>query len=178
MVTCPHCTSDITPAAGRCRECGRPAYPAAGDPDWAAAVAAPVATVAANQLPPHTKPPGVADTPPPADPLPALKPRLVVVRGEQVDVAFPLLPGRNYLGRSGDKPIDIDLTGQEPIERIWTSRQHAVVAFEDGALAVEDLVSLNGTFVNRTRLHPGQPRGLQPGDIVQVGTVQLRVEMW
>ncbi len=175
MVICPHCATTVTPDGTRCLECGRSAAATTPDP-----AAAPVVTVAASQLPPHVKPADPADpadTPPPSAPLPALKPRLVVVRGERANVAFPLMPGKNYLGRTGEKPIDMDLTGQEPIERIWTSRQHAVVEFEDGGLAVEDLVSLNGTFVNRTRLHPGQPRGLQPGDIVQVGTVQLRVEM-
>ena len=43
-------------------------------------------------------------------------------------------------------------------------------------MVIEDLNSLNGTFVNRQRIHPGQQRELHPGDIVQVGTVQLRVE--
>jgi len=56
-----------------------------------------------------------------------------------------------------------------------TSRQHAVVIFEQGQLALEDLNSLNGTFVNRARLHPGQRRLLQPNDVIAVGTVHLKV---
>ena len=47
--------------------------------------------------------------------------------------------------------------------------------FENGKLTVEDLNSLNGTFVNRTRVHPGQVRELNENDVVQVGTVHLRV---
>ena len=99
----------------------------------------------------------------------------MVVRGERINVSYAILDGRNFIGRSADKPVDIDLDGQEPIERIWTSRQHAVITLDGGRLVLEDLNSLNGTFVNRARIHAGQPRILHPGDVVQIGTVQLRV---
>ena len=82
----------------------------------------------------------------------------MVVRGQKMDVTYPLYSGKNYLGRTDDKPVDIDLEDQESADRIWTRRQHAVVTFENGKLTVEDLNSLNGTFVNRTRVHPGQVR--------------------
>ncbi len=134
-------------------------------------------TVPMSQLGgPVTVPRPAADT---ADsiPPPARHPRLVVVRGEAPGAVFPLLAGKNYLGRAGDKPVDIDLTPQEPVERVWTSRQHACVTADAAGLLVEDLVSLNGTFVNRDRLHPGHPKPLHPGDVVQVGEVQLRVEL-
>jgi FHA domain len=104
-----------------------------------------------------------------------VKPHLLVIRGEKVDVQYTIYPGKNYLGRNDDKPVDIDLESQEPADRIWTSRQHAVISFENGLLTIEDLNSLNGTFVNRMRVHPGQVRALQANDTVQVGTVQLRV---
>jgi pSer/pThr/pTyr-binding forkhead associated (FHA) protein len=103
------------------------------------------------------------------------KPRLVVLRGEKLNVQYAIYPGKNYLGRTDDKPVDIDLENQEPPDRIWTSRQHAVITLESGVLTIEDLNSLNGTFVNRTRVHPGQIRTLQANDIIQLGTVQLRV---
>jgi hypothetical protein len=103
------------------------------------------------------------------------KPRLVVLRGEKIDMHYPIYSGKNYIGRTDEKPVDIDLENQEPADRIWTSRQHAIITFENGALTIEDLNSLNGTFVNRTRVHPGQMRALQVNDIIQVGTVQMRV---
>ena len=108
-------------------------------------------------------------------PTVAIRPQLVVVRGERLDVAYPVLKGKNFIGRMADQPVDIDLESQEPVERIWTSRQHAVITYENGAIILEDLASLNGTFINRTRLYPGHAKLLQPGDIVQIGTVQLRV---
>lgn len=104
-----------------------------------------------------------------------VKPRLEVVRGEKLGVAFPILEGRNVVGRTVNTPVDIDLTGQEPTERVWTSRQHACVIFDGKTVILEDMSSLNGTFVNRQRVFPGQQRVLQPNDVVQVGTVQLRL---
>jgi hypothetical protein len=101
--------------------------------------------------------------------------RLVVVRGQRIDVKYPLYPGKNYLGRTDDKPVDIDLEDQEAADRIWTSRQHAVITLEEGRLVIEDLGSLNGTFVNRARVHPGQIQELQENDVIQVGTVHMKV---
>jgi FHA domain len=131
-----------------------------------------------------TEEPGVSDTAPGTEsavpPLPTTggaiaNPKLIVVRGQRIDVQYPLYPGKNYLGRTDDKPVDIDLDDQEAPDRIWCSRQHAVITFENGTLSIEDLNSLNGTFVNRTRVHPGQVRDLHENDVIQVGTVHMKV---
>jgi FHA domain len=120
--------------------------------------------------------PKTAVVPPAAAATPGLaNPKLVVVRGQRMDVQYPLFAGKNYLGRTDDKPVDIDLDDQEAPDRIWTSRQHAVITLDNGALAIEDLNSLNGTFVNRTRVHPGQVRELHENDVIQVGTVHMKV---
>lgn len=115
--------------------------------------------------PPSSSPPNAART----------VPKLHVIRGERIDVEYPIYPGKNYIGRTDDKPVDIDLEDQERADKIWSSRQHAVVHFENGVLMIEDLNSLNGTFVNRVRLLPGQTRTLRGNDIVQIGTVQMKV---
>ena len=73
---------------------------------------------------------------------------------------YPIYEGRNTIGRFADKQVDIDLMTQESVEQIWCSRQHAVIVFERDAVVVEDLNSLNGTWVNGTRIHAGQPRQL------------------
>ena len=54
-------------------------------------------------------------------------PRLFVVRGQKPKVEFPILGGLNFVGRADDKPVDIDLEDQENPERVWASRQHAVI---------------------------------------------------
>jgi hypothetical protein len=104
-----------------------------------------------------------------------VKPRLEVVRGEKLGVSFVVLEGRNLIGRTVVTPVDLDLTGQEPAERVWSSRQHACLIFDGKSVILEDLNSLNGTFVNRQRVFPGQQRVLAPNDVIQVGTVQLRL---
>jgi pSer/pThr/pTyr-binding forkhead associated (FHA) protein len=92
-----------------------------------------------------------------------------------VGVEFPVYEGNNFIGRADEAPVDIDLEDQEPPEKIWCSRQHALVTFDGGSLKLEDLNSSNGTFLNRQRVHPGQPQNLKPNDIIQIGTVQLKV---
>jgi hypothetical protein len=151
----------------------------------AEAVAAPVETSAPR---PATAPDislpssGHAEVAPavaaPQDRLPPdAKPKLVVVRGQRLDVEYALYEGDNYLGRADEKAVDIDLEDQEPPDRIWSSRQHALITCADGLLTIEDLNSTNGTFVNRMRVHPGQKRPLQVNDVIQVGTVHLKVKI-
>jgi hypothetical protein len=104
-----------------------------------------------------------------------IRPKLIVLRGLRIDVEYPVYEGRNTVGRFADKPVDIDLMNQESVEQIWCSRQHAVVTYDTGVVAVEDLNSLNGTWVNGVRIHPGQRKPLKPGDVLQIGTVQLKL---
>lgn len=101
-------------------------------------------------------------------------PHLKVVRGQKVNVVFPLRTGENAIGRAGESPVEVDIEGQEPADRIWASRRHAVIRVDGENAEIEDLESLNGTFVNRLRLPPGVRRPLKANDIIQVGTIQLR----
>ena len=114
---------------------------------------------------------------PPAKLPPGTQPKLVVVRGLKLNVEYPVYEGPNYIGRSDENPVDIDLDDQEPQERSWISRQHAVITFANDELTVEDLNSANGTYVNRGRVAPGQKRGLAPDDVLQVGTIHLKVKV-
>jgi pSer/pThr/pTyr-binding forkhead associated (FHA) protein len=107
--------------------------------------------------------------------VPAGRPKLVVLRGLKINAEYPIYEGRNTIGRFADKPVDIDLVSQEAIEQIWCSRQHAVITFDRGHVLVEDLNSLNGTWVNGSRIHAGQYHALKNGDVIQIGTVQLKL---
>jgi pSer/pThr/pTyr-binding forkhead associated (FHA) protein len=126
-------------------------------------------------------PPPAPVAPPPAPvsaaPLAAdAKPHLVVLRGQKINQEFPIYEGHNFIGRADEKPVDIDLEDQEPPEKVWTSRQHAMINFDNGTLTIEDLNSANGTYVNRAKIHPGQPRQLNVNDVIQIGTVHLKVK--
>ena len=175
----------------------------------AAVEAAPPAPIAEARVAPPPPPPApvVAEVPPPppVPPTPALvmaaaavvappaakpavsgaalaagaEPKLVVQRGLKIGEEYGIFPGENYIGRADEKPVDVDLTFQEPEDRVWTSRQHALLNWDDaaGVLTIEDLNSSNGTFVNRERVYPGQPRQLFVGNTVQIGTVHMRVKV-
>jgi hypothetical protein len=126
--------------------------------------------------PPPAPTPSAQATPPVGAVLPTgSQPRLLVLRGQKRNVEYPVYEGLNFIGRADEKPVDIDLEDQEPPDRIWCSRQHACLSFENNELFLEDLNSANGTFVNRTRIYPGQKRQLAPNDIIQIGNVQLKV---
>jgi hypothetical protein len=175
MVKCPFCQFDNEEGALFCEQCksdlsavpvGVETMPMAAVVEAAPAMAMPVAEAPAG--------PAAA----PAAKLAAgAQPKLVVLRGLKINVEYPVYEGNNFIGRADEKPVDIDLDDQEPPDRVWSSRQHALIVFENNELQLEDLNSANGTFVNRTRVYPGQKRGLQPNDVIQVGTVQLKLKV-
>lgn len=114
-------------------------------------------------------------TPAPQETLPKIHPKIVVLRGQKINLEYPVYEGRNVIGRFADRPVDIDLVGQEAEGQIWSSRQHAAITFDKNILLVEDLNSLNGTWVNGSRLQAGQKRQLKADDVIQIGTVQLKI---
>jgi pSer/pThr/pTyr-binding forkhead associated (FHA) protein len=146
-----------------------------------AAAGAAVGTLPSTPPPaPAAPPPAPAPAAAPAAPAVAklpegAQPKLVVIRGQRIKQEFPIYEGHNFIGRADEKPVDIDLEDQEPPDRIWCSRQHALITFEDLAITIEDLNSANGTFVNRNRVYPGQKQNLKPNDVIQIGTVQMKV---
>lgn len=175
--TCPKCLYP-DPGDGVCPGCHwSPADPPMPPTEVHAVPEVPAPSAA------RTKPASYRDDAPdapPADPTepdaaPAALPRLVVLRGMRTGDEYPLYPGRNTLGRFADQPVDVDLTPQEPEGQVWSSRKHATVTVGEGLILVEDLNSLNGTWVNGGRIYRGQPRPLKPGDVIQIGTVQLRL---
>jgi len=69
---------------------------------------------------------------------------------------------RTTIGRSPDCEIFLD--------DVTVSRKHAVLLQRDGTFVVEDLGSLNGTFLNRRRIESGE---LADGDELQIGKYRL-----
>ena len=69
---------------------------------------------------------------------------------------------RTTIGRSPDCAIFLD--------DVTVSRRHSVLVERDGHWFVEDLGSLNGTFVNRRRVESAE---LSDGDELQIGKYRL-----
>ncbi len=104
--------------------------------------------------------------------------RLVISRGETAGKVFTLQEGANLIGRwdpdYGSFP-EVDLESHDPEAKV--SRRHAVIECQGDKVALEDLGSLNGTFVNRgTRLQQGTKHELNDGDEIIVGKTFLRLE--
>ena len=101
---------------------------------------------------------------------------LSITRGGTVGKVFELQAGDNLVGRwdpdSGSFP-EVDMENDDPEARI--SRKHALIKF-GAELTIEDIGSLNGTFVNRgQRLEPGSPVPLKDGDEIIVGKTFFKV---
>ncbi|MBO9542584.1 FHA domain-containing protein [bacterium] len=98
--------------------------------------------------------------------------KLVITRGGTVGKEFAVeTGGETLIGRwdpDGGAFPEVDLTSDDPEAKI--SRKHARIFIENGEFFVEDLGSLNGTYVNRgPRLLPGSPQALKDGDEIVMG---------
>jgi len=69
---------------------------------------------------------------------------------------------------------DVDLTGESGLER-GVSRRHAKITRRGHEVFIEDLGSLNGTFLNREKLAPFLPQAIKSGDELQLGGLKVRV---
>ena len=67
--------------------------------------------------------------------------------------------------------VDLTLSGGEAA---GVSRRHAILTYRNGTYWLEDLDSLNYTFVNGVRLDPRQPHPLRDGDEVWFARLRTR----
>jgi hypothetical protein len=94
---------------------------------------------------------------------------------EEIAADGPALVVRSGGGRAGEHFIpqgERTTIGRSPdcdifLDDVTVSRKHAVLVQGDADFSIEDLGSLNGTFVNRRRID--SPTTLESGDEVQVG---------
>lgn len=79
------------------------------------------------------------------------------------------------VGRAHEDVVpDLDLAPYNAMER-GVSRRHARLTRQSLTVMVQDLGSVNGTFLNGTRLVPFQPRVLRHDDELVLGRLALRV---
>ncbi len=71
---------------------------------------------------------------------------------------------------------EIDLTNDGGLEK-GVSRRHARILKREATVVVEDLGSINGTFINGKRLAPYLPETLQDGDHLQIGRLFIEVHL-
>ncbi len=91
----------------------------------------------------------------------------------RVDVYWPDRPVESYrinkatvaIGRSTGNDIVLDST--------TVSRYHITLTFQERYALLEDLDSVNGTYVDGRRLRPHEPLTLRGGEEIQVGEARL-----
>ncbi len=71
---------------------------------------------------------------------------------------------------------DIDLTTDDILTKS-ISRRHARIIKQNGTVLVEDLNSVNGTFINGKRLVPYVPTKIQNGDSLRLGKLLIEVKI-
>ncbi len=163
---CTQCGQQNPPDARFCSRCGAPvSRPAGGE-----GTVETTSTISLGALEGTLEAEPHGDDEPghePADPgaLEALPPGsalLVVKRGPNAGSRFLLDADVTTAGRHPESDIFLD--------DVTVSRRHAEFAREGGTFLVRDVGSLNGTYLNRTRIDAA---GLAGGDEVQIGKYRL-----
>lgn len=149
-VTCPSCHADNPPGMRYCVQCG-------GSLESAASSAQPQRVAPAE---PQREPP------PPSDAAKQKNPHdihLISINEDGSDgISIPLQFLETTLGRDGDTRFPTDA---------FLSPKHARLHIDDGELYIEDLYSLNGTFLKlRDEMR------MTPGDTFLMGRQVLRFE--
>ena len=148
VVYCPECGFQNPEAANYCSKCGALLVKDEGGAET-------TQTYTPEEL---------ADEEGPLDEIAAEGPALVVRSGGgRAGEYFSPQGERTTIGRSPDNDIFLD--------DVTVSRKHAVLVQSDGQFRIEDLGSLNGTFVNRRRIDSATR--LQSSDEVQIGKYRL-----
>jgi pSer/pThr/pTyr-binding forkhead associated (FHA) protein len=146
---CPECGFQNTEGANYCQRCG--AFLAAGDPP-------PGPSTASYTL---------SDTgevePVDLEQVTARGPALVIrAGGGRAGETFPLEKDRLTIGRRPDSDIFLD--------DVTVSRDHAILVRRSHDFFLDDRGSLNGTYVNRSRI---ESQRLSHGDELQIGKYKL-----
>jgi hypothetical protein len=148
IVYCPECGFQNPEAANYCSKCG----------------ALLVVDEAGTETTQTYTPEENGDENGPLDEIAAEGPALVVRSGGgRAGEHFIPQAERTTIGRSPDNDIFLD--------DVTVSRKHAVLEQNGNQFLIEDLGSLNGTFVNRRRIE--SPTQLESGDEVQIGKYRL-----
>jgi hypothetical protein len=82
--------------------------------------------------------------------------------GGRAGESFPMTDDRVAIGRSPDAGVFLD--------DVTVSRNHALLVVRKDGTFIDDLGSLNGTYVNRSRI---ESQRLEDGDEIQVGKYKL-----
>lgn len=154
---CPKCGSDVPAEARFCSVCGAPLHDSSGDTTTMIPVTADDRGLAELSEAAHEAAKDLA----PGNAL------LIVNRGPGDSRRFLIDADITSVGRHPEADIFLD--------DITVSRHHAKFVRSAGKLYLEDLGSLNGTYVNRTLLDGRTV--LREGDEIQIGKYRATISL-
>jgi len=93
--------------------------------------------------------------------------KLIVASGKSAGRSISIKRNKLLIGRAEE--CDVRPLSEE------VSRRHCAVIVGPADVWVEDLKSRNGTFVNGVRIEPAERTKVTDGDMIRVGTLELRV---
>ncbi len=167
MITCPYCQHENMEGTIFCSECGSSLVDQAGP------------SAAPEPLAPTEPPPVIEEAPEPAGSTTAritmARLRLLVLNSGRLINCPPqelLLLGR--VDPAGGVFPEVDLT-QDNGYMAGVSRRHARIIRRGDEFFIEDLNSINGTFLNRQKLAPNTTVPFHDGDEIRLGNLVLRV---
>ena len=156
-VTCPSCGSVNPAGESFCSNCGANLNtPAAAQPVMAAAPDAMAAPVSSAPAAAGAQAKMLVESDNTTFDL-AGKSDILIGREDAVSNIFP----------------DVDLTPHSG-EEGGVGRRHARIVYSGGQYMIEDLNSINFTFVNKQKIAPRTPTALRDGDEIRLGRVVLR----
>lgn len=146
MTTCPRCGCDNTSDSNFCRRCGSRLVPLES-----------TETTLAYKVGENEEP-GVVEN------VATLSGPILIIRagGDREGEVIALQKDVVTIGRSPQNDLFLD--------DVTVSRHHARIVADDESVILEDLNSLNGTYVNRKRVERHE---LADGDELQIGKFKL-----
>lgn len=154
---CHNCGSEVPLDARRCPQCGTEVQA-----DQTGTISIPVGTTSGVHEEHHSVSELSVEDRSAVDALPQGSALLIVQRGPSAGSRFLLDEDEVIVGRHPQSEIFLD--------DVTVSRRHAVFRRTGATYTVEDVGSLNGTYVNRDRVDSYQ---LTNGDEVQIGKFRL-----
>ena len=165
MIECPDCQAKHPENALFCDECG--AYLLAGDQMMETLLVAEATWREREE----------ADEVPGEEVIPPLRLKLTILdSGRSLEIPLTKEVSIGRLDPANASFPEIDFTSDGGLGK-GISRRHAKVTIEGGRVFIQDLGSINGTFINGKRLAPYLPEVLNHGDQLQLGKLLIEVEL-
>ena len=95
--------------------------------------------------------------------------------GREVEASLTKAVHLGRLDPASDILPEVDLS-EDAGSGKGVSRRHARILKREGTVMLEDLGSINGTFINGKRLAPYQAEALHDGDQLQLGKLLIEIE--